>query len=323
MAGSTYRRNVTLADLITGSNPDLAPPVAPSQPTASFLAGEGGGLAPAERNRLLEILTQPESVGPPPEIDEGTRGTQIGSNVFAALGDALGTYASILGGGRAPNFMQQLQAKREFDKETKRTYGARKARAETESKQRKAQYLLGKDEAAMEASARKAAEEKADRLLREKITRDTEAEQGRRSFELAKQAEEHRLDQDEQAARFKHEEGMKRLEASLKTGDNPKAEKQLQSFALGSRIANGIIRGVPEGKDGPAIPPLVNRLLGDPENKVPPQTPEEIRREYEDEMTQEGIFGSARDLARDYFNERLIRAYREAQKASQPPPLGQ
>lgn len=148
MVTQPYRRSVTLESLLTGQGG--AAPVAPGPPQPDYLGGDDGGLPPGERNRLLQILMQPDDVGPPPEIDEGNLGTNIGSNIFAGIGDALGAYASILGGGRAPNFMQQLQEKREFDKALKRQHGQRKAGAETDAKRRTAEYLLSQDDAKLQ-----------------------------------------------------------------------------------------------------------------------------------------------------------------------------
>jgi hypothetical protein len=230
--------------------------------------------------------------------------------------------------GFKTDYFGQYQNRLNQQKADLQRYQEDLARSRSRAKKGKAEFLLGEDASARErklaASAAKAAEDKADRLLREEIARKTQETTARNTFELLKQKEDSDLDKQEDEARFRHETGLKKMEIAARDKDDPKTEKSLQQFSLGSRIANGILRGVPESKDGPAIPPLQNRLMGDPENNVPPQTPDEVRREFEDEMTQEGIFGAPRDLARDYFNERLIRAWRQVkQQAEQAPPPGQ
>jgi len=300
-----------------------------------LMAGDGGGYAPppqapqvpgspdpleAQRAALLAQLMQPDPTVPDKEAPK----RNMLASILMGLGDAGTAYASVI--GNAPgiktdtlgNYMAYLTQQ----KDSADRFNERKKLGDAESKRRNVIVGLDETQRALEAKAAKIAEGKADRALQDKIKRDQDAEVSRRQFELDKMAQDHALDQQEQGARFKHEEGMKRLEASLKTGDDPKAEKALQAFSLGSRIANTIVRGLPESKDGPAVPPLSVLLTGDKENGVAPRTPDEIRRQFEDEMTQEGIFGPPRDLARDYFNERLIRTYRETQKAAQPQNLG-
>ena len=296
-----------------------------------LMAGDGGGYAPppqapqvpgspdpleAQRAALLFQLMQPDPTVPDKEAPK----RNMLASILMGLGDAGTAYASVIGNapGIKTDTLGNHMAYLTQQKDSADRFNERKKLGDAESNRRNLVLGLNENQRALEAKAAQIADEKAAKLLQDKIKRDQDAEASRRVFELDKMNQDHQLDQQEQGARFKHEEGMKRLEASLKTGDDPKAEKALQSFSLGSRIANGIIRGVPESKDGPAIPPLSARLTGDPENNIPPQTPEEIRREFEDEMTQEGIFGPARDLSRDYFNERLIRAYRDTQKAAQP-----
>jgi hypothetical protein len=266
------------------------------------------------------MLMTPDSVGPDPQVDK----PNALALVLSGLGDAVsGFNAAKMGNpGFRSNYTGTYMDNIEQQKDSAHRFNERKKLRDAESKRRNLILGLNENQRALEAKAAQIAEGKADRALQDKIKRDQDAEVSRRQFELDKMAQDHALDQQEQGARFKHEEGMKRLEASLKTGDDPKAEKALQAFSLGSRIANTIVRGLPEGKDGPAVPPLSVLLKGDKENGVVPITPDEIRRQFEDEMTQEGIFGPARDLARDYFNERLIRTYRETQKAAQPQNLG-
>ena len=151
MSGNMYRRNMTLADLISGNSPATAPPVAPTQPAPASIGGEAG-LSQQERSRLLELLTQPDAVGPAPEADTSTTGTTIGANISAAFADALGTYASILGGGKAPDFMKQLDNKRQLDKEARRSYQERLAKSKTDAGKLKANYILSADDRARERS---------------------------------------------------------------------------------------------------------------------------------------------------------------------------
>ena len=313
MDQTQYRRSSpSLTDLVMNQNYQSGAPVAPGpdQPQGSDPGAD------YQRNQLLQMLMTPDSVGPDLQVDK----PNALALVLSGLGDAVsGFNAAKMGNpGFRSNYTGTYMDNIEQQKDSAHRFNERKKLRDAESKRRNLILGLNENQRALEAKAAQIAEGKADRALQDKIKRDQDAEVSRRQFELDKMAQDHALDQQEQGARFKHEEGMKRLEASLRTGDDPKAEKALHSFSLGSRIANGIIRGVPESKDGPAIPPLPARLTGDPENNIPPQTPEEIRREFEDEMTQEGIFGPARDLSRDYFNERLIRAYRDTQKAAQP-----
>lgn len=248
------------------------------------------------------------------------------ASILMGAGDAMSAYASVLGSApevrtnNLQDYMEYLQRQNFASEQNNKSMAEGKAKRDLH----RAEFLVTKEQRDLEVKAAGVAEKKAEQLSQEKITREANAEVSRRAFEMAKVAEDHRMDREEQDSRFKHETGMAKLEASLKTGANPKDEKALQSFSLGSRIANGIVRGMPESKEnGAAIPPLSARLRGDKENNIAPETPEELRREYEDEMTQEGIFGPARDLSRDYFNERLIRAYRESQQAPQSKNPGQ
>ena len=320
MPNSTVYRNPdpssgSLQDLLNMANYSEAPVETPSAPQAPQVFTEGV-MTPQERQKLVDTYLAAPDYGEGPKVNK----PNILAQILMGAGDSLSTYASIL--GNAPQakthsletYMQYLADQ----KASKEKFDARKAQGKADAEQRKLTYLLGEDQRRLEVKAAQIAEDKASRLLQEKITRDNEAEASHRRFELVKMAQEHELDRQEQESRFKHEEGMKRLEASLRTGDDPKAEKHLQSFSKGAQIANSFLRGLPETKEGPGVPPLSFRLKGDKENNIPPETPAQMTRQFEDEMTQEGIFGPARDLARDYWNERLIRTYREVQKASQP-----
>jgi hypothetical protein len=327
MAQTQYRPNKigTLQDLL---NQETLKPSswveAPAPPEAPQVNTEGM-LTPQDRQSLLDVLFTPEELGPAPAVDKPNALAML----FSGLGDATNAFNAARTGnsGLQSDFFDQYQRTLNQQKVDRQKYVEGLAKSRERANKGKAEFLLGEDASARErqlaASAAKAAEEKADRLLREKIQRETVATVEDRAFQLKKQQEASVLDREENEARFRHETGLKKLELAARGKDDPKTEKALQQFSLGSRIANGILRGVSESKDGPAIPPLAQRLIGDPENNIPPQTPDEIRREFEDEMTQEGIFGPPRDLARDYFNERLIRTWRQVkQQAEQARPPG-
>ena len=307
-------RQLTLQDLMAGDGGGYAPP-----PVAPQASGQGDPYE-AQRQALLAQLMQPDQAAPDKEAPK----RNMLASILMGLGDAGTAYASVIGSapGVKTDTLGNYMAFLAQQKDSAEKFNERKRIGDAESKRRNLVIGLNENQRALEAKAAKIAEDKAAQAIQEKIKRDQDAEVSRRAFEWDKMGEDHRLDTLEQDARFKHEAGMKKLEASLRTGDDPKADKALQAFSLGSRIANTIVRGLPEGKDGPAVPPLSVLLTGDKENGVAPITPDEIRRQFEDEMTQEGIFGPARDLALDYFNERLIRTYRETQKAARPQNLG-
>ena len=116
-----------------------------------------------------------------------------------------------------------------------------------------------------------------------------------------------------QKASFAHSEKMKQDEIRALRGDKD-AAKVLEQFAGGARIVSGFRTGLAaDQKSGsPPVPPLAERLKGG-------ESPDDIRREFEDELTKEGIFGRARDLSRDLFNEKMLRTARALKEEADKP----
>ena len=323
MSGNMYRRNMTLADLISGNSPATAPPVAPTQPAPASIGGEAG-LSQQERSRLLELLTQPDAVGPAPEADTSTTGTTIGANISAAFADALGTYASILGGGKAPDFMKQLDNKRQLDKEARRSYQERLAKSKTDAGKLKANYILSADDRARERSR----DEKAAKVIREQLKSDAvqahtqalaeqQAAEGRRAAaENDRDIRNHKqalelLDLNQKFTRDLHD-----MDNKARNGDKP-AEAALKSFSAGSRIVSLLKTGTSaDPRTGQPVPSLIDRLESG-------EDPAEIRRELESELNQETVFGVARDMTRNLLNEEILRATRNLQKKQEAGPQDQ
>ena len=161
MAQNYYGSNkpVTLQDLLAQANsqPD-APTSAPAPPSPSQIETPGV-MNQQDRQKILDMLLAPDSVGPEPEVDK----TNALSLLFTGLGDAInaGVAASTQNPGLKSNTMDQYLQRINNQKEELRAYKERKLKSERDAKHRTANYLLSADDRAREDKARLASQQEA------------------------------------------------------------------------------------------------------------------------------------------------------------------
>jgi len=193
MATQPYRQNPTLSDLLLASGHGAVPPM---PPVADRVATDNPGmLSQAQRQSLIDTLTQPENLGPEPTVDK----RNIGSEIFAGLGDALGAYASGMGAGRGTNFYDEYLARRDAQKQNRDQFLKQQALLQSKSKQQRAEFLLSQDDRAA-AKAERTIQAEQDRIARKQEKEQTAA------LETAKLAQDQAQFQDQLAWKKKSEE---------------------------------------------------------------------------------------------------------------------
>lgn len=161
--------NPMLQALLSGADPvgPLPPaPAAQAQPT-----DDDGG----ERRRLLDLLSQPEDVGPEPTVDK----PNALSLIFSALGDATNAFAAGKAGDSSlkTDAMGEYLANIERQKRDRQRFRERKGQSEFAARQRTAGVLLTEQDRRRDTALR-AGEREADRLERAREA-DARAEQAK------------------------------------------------------------------------------------------------------------------------------------------------
>lgn len=260
------------------------------------------------RAALLEQEFAPQQPQLVPEEPEWGKGRQIGSQIGAALADALGAYAQGLGSPVRVNASQQLMERIRQGREARGENERRKKSSEDEAKRARAHYERVKLDKAEELKRQDTIreEDRAFDLYRESGQIGAREDREARNRQIGKQeASEDRLynlrlgaakagqsvppDADEKTLLDAIARG-ERDQIARQERNREKPEKlNDKSLALGNSIAIGMYRGVPaDQKSGaPAIPPVEERL-----NQG--ETPDSLLLEYEMELDSSGVFGQER-----------------------------
>src|SRR6185436_16956666 len=136
MSGTLYRRQPTLQEIL-GGGVNGAAPVATSPSQAPIAPGQAG-LSPEQRNNLYAMLTQPEDMGPAPEVSKRSPGAEV----LGGIGDALGAYAAALANNPAlaTHTLDRYFADKEAQKAQLASYNREKAQAGSRAKMRGAEF---------------------------------------------------------------------------------------------------------------------------------------------------------------------------------------
>ena len=308
MADTVYRQTPKrLEDLFTaagGGSPPIMGNYSPSPPTED-----------RQTQDLLRVLMTPEAQGPAPKVNEAP----LWAKILMGMGDTFSAGANVLAGGGVggPTSFEKYQGRQDRQKADLAEWQKKLGESQREAKLLGAKYIMGERDKAQTLAEEKAALTE-ERAYKEKVARDANKQQAieetsRRAFELAKTNDSKAWDLEIQKASFAHSEKMKQDEIRARRGDKD-AAKVLEQFAGGARIVSGFRTGLAaDQKSGsPPVPPLAERLKGG-------ESPDDIRREFEDELTKEGIFGRARDLSRDLFNEKMLRTARALKEEADKP----
>jgi hypothetical protein len=271
----------------------------------------GAGLDPAIEAQI-QALSQPEPVAPLAVPKK----SQLWQRLASALADAGSTYATGMHAGHPTNFTgSQIEGDRYRDQaisDNAANSMKSKYNAKTKGAELRLQALLRKQEQEQHAKD-KADDAEQNRLDRVRQSSEAVAKLAADANELQLRQD---FDREQQENRFGHEEKMKKWELAARD-DNPddkkkkEADKVLEKFADGADIASNLLNGMPGDNKGNApVLPIMDRLKGDRETGRKPESPDEIRAQFEDELTIGKIFGEARDMARNFFNERMIKVRR-------------
>jgi hypothetical protein len=316
MAQTQYRQNqpTSLQDILNQAalkpgNP-IAPP-APSEPSSI----DTGSMTPGDRQKLLDILLAPEDPGPAPSVDKPSALAML----FSGLGDAVSGFNAGKTGnpGFQTDYFRQYQNKINQQKADLQRYNEDVTKGRNRSKQRTAEYLLGADtqakrqakEDALAATAAKAAEQR----RQEDIARETAKDVLKREQHLTDAATKAADEQRQAVRNHKYSIELEQLRNSHKDVDEKKAkqgEKDQKSFSTGVQVALSLVNGNPKEN----ILPFAARVK---QGEDPKTVAIELRKQYDDELDAEGVFGNGRDLAHEFFNRKLLEAYQNA-TAPQP-----
>jgi hypothetical protein len=290
----------TLADLLAMQQNAPGSPVAPPQAPAPSEITTEGSLTAQQRQSLIEQLLQPEPVGPAPVSEEYNAGKGVG----LSLVDAFNNIASIYGGvNLRSNAFNDYRNRLERQKAESNAHQQRKEEVGARAKTRKAEFLLGEDanarEQALAASVRQAAGEKSDRIRKEDLARDDAERVAKVADAAAKMAEDNRRRQED----HKWDVELQNLSNARNNPDKDAAkrgEKEQQDFASGASLVGVIIR------DGNADMGLKSVRQQVAEGSDIKAIAGAARNRFEEALNEEGIFGKARDMARNLFNRKMI-----------------
>lgn len=338
---------LALIDLLTNLRNQAPPAISPDATGGSGMGTFADMMYrnPAPQNvadpraALMQQAFAPRTPELVPEEPQWGKGRQIGSQIGAALADALGAYAAGLGSPVRVNASQQLMDRIRMGQASRDENARRKKSAEDEATQAKARYELGRMEQADQQKRQDElrADDRAFDLYRESGRIGAQEDKEARNRQIGKQENmQERMfnlrlgaakygqvvppDADENAllgaiAKGEREEAARR--AADKAGNGDKFDRK--QVATGNQIALGMFRGVPgDPKTGaPAIPPAEERMkLGEP--------PEAILNEFEMELDAEGIYGTERAKAMETFDRyvgsviRKVKKVKEDEAAAQP-----
>jgi hypothetical protein len=319
MSGLMYRPNqpTSLYDLLAQAQnqeqgPSVPAPPAPSQPSA---VQNTGGLSPQDRQKLVDMLLAPEDPGPAPTVEKANPIAQA----LMAVGDAGSTFAAILGGnsGVRTNAFEQYQNRLAQQKAELRQYQEKVAQSKNRSKKEGANYLLSQDAAATERSlAEKAEKAKALAIAQETARKEAlvkDAATLKREQDLADDAAHQKFELEKMKLNRDWDMKIEQFRAAHKDPDEKKAkqgEKDQASFAKGVQIALALRDGDPKS----GLVPFAEQVKQGVDPKV---LATQLRNRFEEELDAEGVFGTGRDLARNFFNRKMIEAF-ESATAPQP-----
>lgn len=310
MATQPYRNQPTsLQDLLNhaSAQPD-APVDTPTAPQPSSV-GIDGVMTPQERERVLNLLLQPESPGPAPEVDKPNALAMI----FSGLGDAVNAFNAGRNGqpGLGSNTFDQYLRRLDQQKADRRQWEADNASAQNRARMRGANYLLSRDGQArgLAATATDKAEQRAYDAAKQKerLAQDEAQFQQQKTWEAQKAREQHDFELTMQKASQAHAEKLAGISRRIADGDK---SAQREQEALGSAMA--YVGGTADG--------VMKMLEGDPANNIPPMSIEEVQTKYRrafDAMTKIGLVGDARKAADAYLAQEVgpvIRQYGIAQQ---------
>jgi len=165
MSGTLYRRQPTLQEIL-GGGVNGAAPVATSPSQAPIAPGQAALSPEQQRNNLYAMLTQPEDMGPAPEVSKRSPGAEV----LGGIGDALGAYAAALANNPAlaTHTLDRYFAEKEAQKAELRRYNRDKAQAGNSAKIRGAQFLIDEQDRSARAAelADKKIQAEQDRMAR-------------------------------------------------------------------------------------------------------------------------------------------------------------
>lgn len=309
MAQTTYRQpQPTLEELLAGASSGAPPASAPPQASGSDTTD----------NRLLALLTQPESQGPAPEVNQLSTWDKIRMTIGDSLGAAFQAYGATLAGGQAGPFhgsYEKFTARQDQQKQQLADWQRKTADAQREAKMRGAQYLMSKQD----REQMKADEQKGRMELKQLTLDSQEADRKQRAleFQQKQQADQQQFEQKKswdlqmEKARQSHDETVARIRERAAGGDvQAKDDKKglgeiIRTIGGMSRIAKVALAG------------------GDPANKIPATTPDEIENQISQEIDALQLSPDARKAAEAYAMKELGPIVRDFQIEQQNKQMAQ
>lgn len=295
---------MNLQDLLNG----VQDPSARYGGGAGVTAAAPSGVDPAIEAQI-QALSHPDPVVEQPVPDK----SKLWQRILSAVADGATAYSAGMGAGRGSNFSERL-----LERDRSRDViaaGNRAAKSESLRKSQKTaaelrlQALLRQGEQGLKETTAKAVELR----RQEDIAREEAKFRVTRENQLADMAT-RKIDEQAQAVRDqKYAVELQNLRDSHKDPDEKKAkqgEKDQKSYATGVRDALSLI----DGNDKEQIVSYANRVQ---RGEDPKAVADELRQRLAEELDADEVFGKGRDMAHEFFNRKLMRAYQDAIAAPQ------
>ena len=281
------------------------------QVPAAAMASNDTFSSPREQ-QLYEMLTKPQDQGPAPTVEKKS----TAGSIFKMLGDAVSTYASIM--GRNPNLethsFQKYLATLEKQKSDLKDYESKTAEAKQAAALRGAQFLMTEqDRKQIRDDAQQGRLDLQKNILDERkaqaaalaLREQADRDEKRDAFDAKK-----KWDVEMETTRYKHDEAIAGIRAKAASGDDVAKNDQKKVGEIMTHIG------------GLADVARVALAGGDPAQQIPAMTPEQMNTRVRRLIDASQVSPEARKALEHYYDVEMGPTLRDYQIEQRNQELG-